>query len=434
MAEDPEVAACEEDTPSLEDKNSQIVITSAGRRNEGKEWKAIIALLWLGFLALGSGLLALYYARIGYLPDIEWTASIVYLAAASVIGACVGGLFVLSLFVPGLIWATFLVFDSQMTGVFCYANKLKDQCLREPCVKSILIHLGLPFGVILIISHFSLLLTAGSTVKGDLSYWGITLVLLLSVGIFMTWRLGSLLSNNISKTEGLATDPQTEPAPAKPNSQRAGSPKQAEAETRQNNADSKAQEAEHNRRLFKCSFWFTLSVLLSQISMFLMYRLAGRPHSTSPFILLTLICTTGVFLSNNVVAVRFHQYPKQAVVSSLVAASLLLFAADRFSSLSERMMGFYGFGEKHYVNLLLNAQGAATVANFGICNRCLPLRLCDVEILSRVGSEYYVSFGSTTLSLPKSNVIAYESRDKRHPGSVIPASEPCRSAAPSPKP
>ena len=46
--------------------------------------------VWLVFLAIGGGLLALYYAKIGYLPDIEWNSTLVYLAAASIIGAGVG--------------------------------------------------------------------------------------------------------------------------------------------------------------------------------------------------------------------------------------------------------------------------------------------------------------------------------------------------------
>src|SRR5262249_33964256 len=98
---------------------------------------------------------------------------------------------------------------------------------------------------------------------------------------------------------------------------------------------------EESRRIFKYSAWFSLSILLSQISMFVMYLLSGRPTG-SDFAILSILCTSGVLISNHVVAIRYHTNPRQAIVGSLVAAALLLVAADQFSPLSLRVMGHFG--------------------------------------------------------------------------------------------
>src|SRR5262245_36436202 len=88
-------------------------------------------LVWLIFLAVGGGLLALYYARIGYIPDIEWSASIVYLAAASAIGGGVGLLLALSVLLPGLIWAESLIVDTKLSKAFCYDEDGGELCVRS---------------------------------------------------------------------------------------------------------------------------------------------------------------------------------------------------------------------------------------------------------------------------------------------------------------
>ncbi len=85
-------------------------VESAGERVErppaehGDLWPRNLSLgLWLIFLAVGGGILTLYYAEIGYIPDIEWSASIVYLAVATAVGGGVALFLALSVLVPGLI-------------------------------------------------------------------------------------------------------------------------------------------------------------------------------------------------------------------------------------------------------------------------------------------------------------------------------------------
>src|SRR6185503_4337632 len=114
-------------------------------------------LVWLVFLALGGGILALYYARIGYLPDIEWSSSIVYLGVASFIGGGIGLLFALSLLLPGLIWTECLLYDRHLVGVFCFDRPGAEP---EPCVRTVLYYLGIPFLITLLVSHIALRMDA----------------------------------------------------------------------------------------------------------------------------------------------------------------------------------------------------------------------------------------------------------------------------------
>jgi len=68
--------------------------------------------VWLIFLAIGGGILALYYARIGYLPEIEWKAVLIYLFIGSIVGGVIGLLLTISLFIPGVLWSEFIILDS----------------------------------------------------------------------------------------------------------------------------------------------------------------------------------------------------------------------------------------------------------------------------------------------------------------------------------
>jgi hypothetical protein len=322
--------------------------------------------VWLIFLAIGGGLLALYYARIGYLPDIEWSSSIVYLAAALVIGGGVGLLLALSVLLPGFIWSESLIHDPSLVKMFCY-----DEEGHEPCLRSIFYRLGVPFLLVLSASHIALLI-------GVLGYIVCAAVLLIVTFFLMRRRFESFLKRS--------SRPQTETAkdPAE-------------------------------RRTFMYSAWFTLSVLLSQISMLVMYRLSGRPRGWL-FIELTVICITGVLISNHVVAVRYHHSPRQAVAGTLVAAALLLFAADQFSPLSLRVMSHFGLGGDPKVDVLVNDEGSSIIEKLGLPNNCPQAtkdRVCGIEVLSKVGKEYFFSLNGKTFTLPKSDVLSISSKDRR---------------------
>ncbi|HKR32564.1 MAG TPA: hypothetical protein VJT08_18935, partial [Terriglobales bacterium] len=166
------------------------------------------------------------------------------------------------------------------------------------------------------------------------------------------------------------------------------------------------------RQIVKYSSWFTLSVLLNQISMYLIYRLADRPPDSTDFFILTVMCSAGVWISTHTVAACHRNYPRQAVIASLVAAGLLLFTADNFSSLSMKLMSHYGIGYSQKFNLRVNDEGANTVRELKLqCEESFHY-LCDVEILSKMGDQYFLRVGGTThIILPKSDVVSIRRLD-----------------------
>lgn len=333
--------------------------------------------VWLLFLAVGGGLLALYYARIGYLPDIEWKAALIYLFVGSMVGGAIGLLLIISLFIPGVLWSEFIIFDPHLEKHFSY-----DLERKEPCIRSIITHLGKPFLLLLLISHAMLLVGRASI------YWPSALLLLLVTFLLTRVYFERLLRGNKSTAKVRKS-------------------KVSRISMKKRIGKSlKPRRKFMARHTFKYAFWFTLSVLLSQVSMFVIYRLSGSVPISRRFIALTVLCTAGVLVSNHVVAFRHHNYPRQAVVASLVAAGLLLFTADNFSSLSVRLMNHYGMGDYERFNLLVNDHGQEIVKSLGVPD-CGSRQLCNVEILSKIGDHYFLRVGDQYyLTLPKSDVVA----------------------------
>lgn len=335
--------------------------------------------VWLIFLAVGGGLIALYYARIGYLPEIDWKISLVYLFVASIIGGAIGLLLALSVFIPGFIWSELIVFDATLSRFFTYAplrepnsdEKTKD----EICIRSIIGWLGLPFLVGILVSHIAL-------IAGDLGYVVISVGVL--AGMFLVMR--SLFTQMMCS-------------------------KKIEACLAGRKKDEKDDLIK--RQIFKYTAWFMLSVLVNQVSMYLIYRLSGKPRELAVFAILTLLCTAGVLISNHVVAVRYQHYRGQAVVAAVVAAALLLFTADRFSPLSVQLMSYFGFGGEPKVELLVTEEGAKLASDLGLPS-CGMRRICNVEILSKMGDEYFLSVQGKTFTLPKSAVESRQSDDRRY--------------------
>jgi hypothetical protein len=364
--------------------------------------------VWLVFLALGGGILALYYAQIGYFPNIEWHSLLLYLAAATILGASLGILFSLLLFLPGCIWAELILSDLPLYRIF-YPD-------GEPCVLEIIRRLGVLFGAILLITHFLVPM-------GQLAYWIGTAILLTLSGIIMWWsfqkdsRLGLisgvlLLFYQPFLLLGQATYLKAAPVffiaslliiwiftrryPPNPY----GTPIKLSGS-----------------RLFKYAFWFVISVILSQASMLLTYYLAGTPTKAS-YYHLTVFCTSIVIVSNHIVAARYCHHRKQAMLASLVAAFLILCAADHYTSLSQKIMAFYGFGGGRPVSILLNEDGAKIIDQLGLSESIRKgqprTRICNVELLSTVGTEFCLSYEGINFTLPKSVIISWTAIDPRN--------------------
>lgn len=320
----------------------------------------------LVFLALGGGIISFYYSHIRYLPDIEWSQSIVHLATATLIGGGLAILLALSLFLPGCMWSAFLLRDERLKDSFWFHPDT-----NEVCPRTLWWNIGLPFGAVIIANHV-VLVTAEALWKDDLLYaYGIaSAILLIPVAVWIWFNLGKLLEK---KNLGL----------------------------------------EKSRRLFKYIAWFLVSIIVSQFSMLLIYLFSGRPTGWAVWIT-TLFCTLGVFISNHFVAIHYEKSRVQSVLVSVVIAALLLFIADRNSNLSVQVLAFFGLGENSAsVDLLLNKEGADATGKLGLQERCTPKseeRLCDVQILSRLGNEYLLKAGGQIFTLPKSTVISRVSR------------------------
>src|SRR5215204_19433 len=98
--------------------------------------------VWLSFLAIGGGILALYYARIGYLPEMEWKAALIYLFIGSIVGTVIGLLLTISVYLPGVIWSEAIVFDPGLNFSYTVPAQSSTEPVRELCIRSIVGYLG----------------------------------------------------------------------------------------------------------------------------------------------------------------------------------------------------------------------------------------------------------------------------------------------------
>jgi len=148
---------------------------------------------------------------------------------------------------------------------------------------------------------------------------------------------------------------------------------------------------------------------LNQISMYVIYWLSGRPAEWRIFIPLTVLCTTGVWITSHVVALRHRYYPRQAIVASLLAAGLLLFTADHFSSLSMKLMRRFGFADQK-MTVVLNDHGAGIAIDLGLTTNQNPTKktLENVELLSKIGDYYYLKVGDQAFLMRKEDVVAFK--------------------------
>ena len=321
--------------------------------------------IWLIFLAIGGGILALYYSRIDYLPEVEWKAALVYLFIGSVVGGAIGLLLTLSLFVPGVLWSQFIVLDACLDFTL-HPGLSGDEPDEELCIRSIVSSLGVPFLTLLFLSHVFLL-------AGKLFYW------LFAAGILvLTFRW---MRNRFRQR----------------------------LETKNT-----CRGSEFDAHSFKYASWFTLSVFLSQVTMYVIYWLSDMPgvltrgvvpYDLGVFAVLTCLCTAGVWLSNHAVAVLYQKRRRGAIAAALLAAGLLLFTADHFSRLSVKLMNHYGIGYYQRFNVLISDDGENLVSSLGV-KPCGKKLLCNVEILSKIGDQYYLRIGDTDyVTLPKADVV-----------------------------
>ena len=368
----------------------------AGRTDFFKANATLMA--WLVFLCFGGSLLSLYYAHIGYLPDFEWKSALIYLGIASIIGGAVALLLALSLLIPGLIWDVFLICDPLLTGVFCY----KERNRRDPSLGDVFLRLGLPFGIVLTISHSVLIYGTGVYVAVGL----LTLTLCLVIMYFIFNHL-VVSRRELQKKKKNSEHPN------------GGARNRPVVSSGRKKKLKRAQGDDHKRAL-RFTFWFGLSVFVGQVSLLITYLLSGSPRDEG-FWIVAAICTFTVLLSNHVVALLYAHHRGEAVLASAVAALLLLVIANHYSSLPAGIMSLYGFGDSQTVTVYVNEQGENLLKSMQLsehsCFDGQPAKnkLCGVEILSALGSSYYLRVEGTTITLPKEMVIARKAEPPAKP-------------------
>jgi hypothetical protein len=118
------------------------VDTSAGEE-KGDLFKGrdLGLLLWLTLFGFGGGLLSLYYANVGYFPDIKWDESLTYLGVMTIAGAFLLIVYGLLLLLPGWIWSKYLIHEEYLADFLCDSHSIRS----TPCVRNTLRYIAMPF-------------------------------------------------------------------------------------------------------------------------------------------------------------------------------------------------------------------------------------------------------------------------------------------------
>jgi hypothetical protein len=344
--------------------------TSRGPGDEKRASQAEASLLlWLLMFAFGGGGLATYYSRIGYFPEIDWHQALSYLAALAITGGWIILAFGVLLFVPGYIWCEFLLFDPAIQNLLCYVKGGRP----EPCV-----------------------LTSGRYVTGPF----LIIVILWHVILAMS-RLPPTGVRPVSSDGPLGTHPWLAIAGIMPILVAAslhlwrGLRKHLKAPH--------LSDLDQKSKLTKYVFSFNVSILLSLFAIAIIswiLRIEGIWW-------LMALCSVVVVSSNLLVAMQFRIGATRSILTSAIAATLLLAASEinpgGRHTLVDRVMEGYGFSGQHISTLVLaeeackNLQGIIKLEplNEKLC------RVSQVAILSRLGVDFFLDVQGKRVSIPK---------------------------------
>ncbi len=338
-------------------------------------------LLWVILFGFGGGLLSLYYANVGYIPDIKWDESLVYLGILTIVGFYLFFVYGLLLFIPGYAWSIFLIRDHYMGTLL--REGPRDQ--EVPCVRSIFVYIAGPFSVLMLLVHTFFYMTSRA-----IFLLGAMLSLIL-VCFWMLRDIDRALRNGDFYC-----------------------PKQ---------------------RRFRYVGIFALSSVLGVLSL-VVIRWLSAIIPEGP---MSWVCTLVVILVNLFVAVLCERYLKESVALAVVAALALLILSDllvdqKNAKLSARMMHSFGLGFDHRVTLLVKDDARQTLQGLGVefeeifsspsvkvedpSTPPLPekgreslLKIDNVEILSRLGPDYFLRINKRSFPLKKENVVSWVSDD-----------------------
>jgi hypothetical protein len=313
------------------------------------------AALWFVFLLCGGVVFAVYYARIGYLPDIELNSALSYVAAASMIGASLIALLTLLIVVPGYIWTTQLTHREPLSALFCEGKHISYKFLQNLILwlflSATLMHL------ILILHYRSLFLL---------------LLLIALTKELIIWFL--------------------------------------EIKKDCHQKGSKAREL-----FIAYSFWYAVSMGSVLVAIYILFKFLDLSQAVwvkTHFV----ICTLGVVIANSVVTVFLHQKRwLWACALALFFALGLVVATDYFDHVPNRILGNYGFGTDH-VQIVVNNEGYKTLKSQGLVagddSNVDAKAISDVSILCRMGENYFLKINNRKVTLRKSNVLSWSVEEK----------------------
>jgi hypothetical protein len=336
--------------------------------------------LWVFLLAFGGGCLALYYARIRYVPEITWEESLTYLGALSIIGGCLVVLFGLLAFLPGVIWAEFLIGDASLEGALSYQRA--DRQL-EPCLRRVAWRLGVSFLILMIAAHIVLC--------KQLPSW-LSLVGIVPTSLFFIWTLREDLRF---------------PEPSQWwrrwlwSIWFAGLPDEAPARARDSLGSRTTKYLAAylvSGSLGLAALWFTSKVM------------SGNGMNLE----LGTLCTVVVVVANLLVAVLYRAHRPGAILVAALAALVLLAGGELIedkASLVSRVMAHFGVGRDVQVSLIVKHEAFDLLRKQHVPVDAGPSdligRVDGVCMLSRLGKDYFLLYDKQSFSLPKGMVVSW---------------------------
>jgi hypothetical protein len=393
------MAETSDSADSAPDPGSQ---SAGSKKRSGLEGPALTLLVWLTFLGFGGGLLSMYYAGIGYFPEVQWDQALTYLGVVSILGGSVVVVYSLFLIVPGLIWSQRLVYDDELRKWLCWGPGGSS---GKPCTLTVVQKLVVPFAVFMLGIHLFLLLDW---------WWKIALITLL--WLLLVWMFHDQVRVEIGCTQktgapqGLACgtpaalDPlQSYPWPAAGKAGASGEdlpPKCGERReySRFPVVDSLAyalwslgylfgdlwrlvrgkeiQTRDHREcRSFwlTYSFWFGASLLVGLVSLIIIYEIAApRGEACAQAWAMLIICTIGVTVAN-IMFMRLYGHDKPAAFGSVLVVAVLLIAAGEIvagnAAFSSRIMGRFGFRGAQQ-SILVTEEGRELLGRLGLPATC----------------------------------------------------------------
>ena len=394
----------------------------------GMDSAKLSLLVWLVFLAFGGGLLARYYSRIGYMPEITWEELLNYFAILSMVGGAVSLLYGLLLIAPGFIWSTLLIQDSKLKEVLCWGPLGRSE---RPCPLTICKRLVIPFLVFMLFAHLALWLDFWWQQHGLMLIVGVVLLSHFYCQVMI--KLRCVKERLPAPEAGEASGVENPPSP-EGDEQRVGEveeqgiPEQCvEGYFGENPTPKMAGLLKVSRILrdfrkfhsdcrslwLKYVLFFGLSFIIAWVSLWIVSWIAAPQNLSFPEnAWLLAICTGSVTLASLFFVLIYPSSKGGACVMGLLMAFFLILAGEGLSveaALSSRILASFGFGGEQRYTVVLTKDGRRLIEDAGLPDSVVvdDARLVDVCLLSRIGEDLIIDVAGNVVLLPKKYAVSW---------------------------